>query len=106
MYEKLYNKLWIEDLDGIYRRTGCLKPCHYMKYRLPTSYKSKNFLFSLNSVSNDTFVETELLVYPWTSLVAEFGGSLSLFLGISFMSLWDGAHIIRVGVQKLVRLGF
>ena len=111
MYEKLYNKLWIEDLDGIYRRTGCLKPCHYMKYkiegdRLPTSYKSKNFLFSLNSVSNDTFVETELLVYSWTSLVAEFGGSLSLFLGISFMSLWDGAHIIRVGVQKLVRLGF
>ena len=44
--------------------------------------------------TNDTYVERELLVYPWTSLVAEFGGTLSLFLGLSFMSLWDGVHIL------------
>ena len=103
-YENLYGNLIVEDLDGIYKRTGCLKPCHYMKYwiegdRLPTSFKSNNFLFGLNSVSNDTFVETELLIYPWTSLVAEFGGTLSLFLGVSFMSLWDGIHFIREGLQ-------
>ena len=103
-YEKLYNDLVIEDLDGIYKRTGCLKPCHYMKYwiegdRHPTSFKSENFLFGLSPVSNYTFVETELLIYPWTSLVAEFGGSLSLFLGISFMSLWDGIHVVREGLQ-------
>ena len=110
LYEKIYNKLELEDLDGIYERTGCLKPCHYLKYnivgdRLPTSYKSQNFLFSLNSVSNVTFVETELLVYPWTSLVAEFGGSLGLFLGVSFMSLWDGVHFVRVGLRKLIKRG-
>ena len=110
LYEKIYNKLELEDLDGIYERTGGLKPCHYLKYKLegdqlPTSYLSQNFLFSLNSVSNNTFVETELLVYPWTSLVAEFGGSLGLFLGVSFMSLWDGIHFIRVGLRKLVKRG-
>ena len=33
-YEKLYNNLVIEDLDGIYKRTGCLKPCHYTEYSL------------------------------------------------------------------------
>ena len=110
-YEKLYYNLIFEDLDGIYKRTGCLKPCNYLKYwivgdRLPTSYQSDNFLFSLNSMSNDTFVETELLVYPWTSLVAEFGGSLSLFLGISFMSLWDGVHVFREGLQRICEIFF
>ena len=106
-YENIYNKLELEDLDGIYERTGCLKPCHYLKYkiegdRVPTSYKSQNFLFSLNSVSNNTFVETELQVYPWTSLVAEFGGSLGLFLGVSFMSLWDGVNVARKSCSGLI----
>ena len=82
-----------------------------MKYwivggKLPTSYKSENFLFSLNSVSNDTFVETELLVYPWTSLVAEFGGALGLFLGVSFMSLWDGIYFFRAGLQGIHEVFF
>ena len=31
-------------------------------------------------------VATEQLVYPWTSLVAEFGGCLGLFLGSSSSS--------------------
>ena len=34
------------------------------------------FVFSLWAVSSSTNVETEVLVYPWTSLVAEFGGTL------------------------------
>ena len=34
-------------------------------------------------------VETEQLIYPWQSLVAEFGGSLGLFLGFSLMTIWD-----------------
>ena len=36
----------------------------------------------------------KVFLYPWTSLVAEFGGSLGLFLGISFMSVWDGLRIL------------
>ena len=100
----------MEDLDGIYQKTGCLKPCKYFKYKIvgdrhPTAYKSEDFLFSLHTLSNDTFVETEVLIYPWTSLVAEFGGSLGLFLGVSFMSLWDGIHFLRVGLQKIVKPG-
>ena len=34
-------------------------------------------------------VETEELIYPWQSLVAEFGGALGLFLGFSLMTIWD-----------------
>ena len=36
-------------------------------------------------------MEVEAWVYPWTSPVAEFGGTLGLFLGFSFMTVWDGA---------------
>ena len=105
-YEKLYDELYIKDLVGIYKKTGCLKPCHYMKYRIEgdrqsTSYQSADFLFSLNTISNDTFVEREELVYPWTDLVADFGGSISLFLGLSFMSLWDGIHFVRAGLRMI-----
>ena len=53
---------------------------------------------ALLGVSNDTFVETEVLVYTWTSLVAEFGGTLGLFLGFSALSVWDG-------LEKLVIMG-
>ena len=97
----------MEDLDGIYQKTGCLKPCKYFKYKIvgdrhPTAYKSEDFLFSLHTLSNDTFVETEVLIYPWTSLVAEFGGSLGLFLGVSFMSLWDGVNVVRKSCSGLI----
>ena len=105
-YEKLFEELNVEDLVGIYKKTGCLKPCHYMKYRIEgdrhsTSYQSPDFLFSLHTISNDTFVEREELVYPWTALVADFGGSISLFLGLSFMSLWDGIHFVRAGLRMI-----
>ena len=108
-YEELYKNLLVEDLDGIYKKTGCLKPCHYLKYwvegdGIPTTYKSDHFLFSLVSVSNNTYVETEMPVYPWTSFVAEFGGSLGLFLGVSFMSLWDGIHVIQEAIHNVQEL--
>ena len=42
-------------------------------------------------------VETEALVYTIESLVAEFGGTLGLFVGFSFMNLWD-VFELAVGV--------
>ena len=38
-------------------------------------------------------IESEKLVYTVESLVAEFGGTLGLFLGFSFMNLWDVVEI-------------
>jgi hypothetical protein len=48
-------------------------------------------------------VETEELVFPVTSLVAEFGGTLGLFLGFSFMTLWDEAEILALVIGKLCK---
>ena len=74
--------------------TGCQKPCSYKKYTLigekrRSTFKSEDFTFSLWAVSNSTMVEREELIYPLSSLVAEFGGTLGLFLGVSFITLWD-----------------
>ena len=52
------------------------------------------FVVSLWPISSTTRLEKEELIYPFASLVAEFGGTLGLFLGFSFMTLWDGLESI------------
>ena len=65
-------------------------------------FKSGNLVaFSLWDVSNNTRVSSEKLIYPLASLIAEFGGALGLFLGFSFLSLWDNFHFISV-VSRVV----
>ena len=74
--------------------TGCLPPCNYKEYILSqptkTSYKGFGKLgLTLWGTSPYNKVETEELIYPQSSLVAEFGGILGLFLGFSFMTIWQ-----------------
>ena len=47
-------------------------------------------------------LEQEKLVYTLESLVAEFGGTLGLFLGFSFMNLWDLVEIAAGYVPDLI----
>ena len=94
-YEALYQDISVGEGRALRELTGCKKPCKYRKYEVivekqPTSFQSDHFTISFWAVSNETTVWTEVPVYPWTSLVAEFGGTLSLFLGFSFMTLWGG----------------
>ena len=83
------------------RVTGCKKPCYYKKYRLVGKLQAssvkhgQNFIFGLWAASNMTMMEKEQLIYPLTSLVAEFGGTLGLFLGFSFMTVWDGMQNLQ-----------
>ena len=46
-------------------------------------------VFGLSLVTTDISVETEALVFDFTALVSNVGGSLGLFLGFSFYMLWD-----------------
>merc|ERR550517_1229487 len=78
--------------------TGCKVPCSFKEYEIVGSPQSGaspalmfkgGFSWGFNIASTDVRVETEELVYPIISFVAELGGSLGLCLGVSFLSSWD-----------------
>ena len=94
-FELAYLSLLNANADVISERTGCKLPCNYKEYKFVES--SPNPIPNPQSVafwaaSHKTHIEEEVLIYPFTSLVAEFGGSLGLFLGFSFITIW---HEIR-----------
>ena len=87
------------DLEDITKLTGCVKPCQYRMYQFvgagePVSAFSEYFAFSLWAVSKKTTIKTEQLIYPLAHLVADFGGTLGLFLGFSFITLWDNLPLL------------
>ena len=105
-YDSLFKMLSRAEVPEVTRITGCQKPCRYNKYiivgeRRRTTFESKDFTFSLWAVSNSTQIRKEELIYPFSSLVAEFGGTLSLFLGFSFMTLWDKIHLLGYGTTAV-----
>ena len=48
----------------------------------------------LSNISPFTMVETEELLYDFSSFIAEVGGILGPFLGFSFMAIWDEAILL------------
>ena len=81
------------DLEDVVQRTGCLKPCRYSEYSLP-SVPEKTTLYNGSHVflipaSKTVTKKTETLLYPFTSFVSEFGGALGLFVGFSFWMILD-----------------
>ena len=109
-YERIYDKLTVAEYKEFKEITNCLKPCKYRKYVFigdlaQSTFKSEHFAFSLWAISRETIVKTELLIYPLSALVAEFGGTLSLFLGFSFMTLWDNIVLIKA-LSPFVKLDF
>ena len=53
-----------------------------------TTY-STHFSFVLQFDSADVRVEKEVWAYPTISFMADLGGALSLFVGVSLLSAWD-----------------
>ena len=56
--------------------------------------------FAYNLAASEVEVHEEVYKYPLMSYIAEFGGSLGLFLGASFLSAWD---LVEWGVKKSKR---
>ena len=78
--------------NQIWSYTGCHLPCSYKEFRVVERQNSKSkenkflrLIWSRKSVQ----VEKECLLYPFSSFLAEFGGALGLFVGFSFMVVWD-----------------
>ena len=86
------------------RMSGCPEPCSYMEYGtsgdpLPTgsghgiiiTFNTKEMAVQsqVNIQKATVDLKSQVEVYPFPSLLAEFGGALSLFTGFSFMLFPD-----------------
>ena len=56
--------------------------------------------FQLSFAKTEAWEEREALVYEFVSFVSEFGGSLGLFLGFSFYSVWDVLELFLAVLYK------
>ena len=50
-------------------------------------------------LGSKTLVEKEQVAFPFSSLVAECGGTLGLFVGFNFLMIWD---FLSYGIQKIM----
>ena len=112
-FEKLYIDLSNVPLSQIVKLTGCKRPCSYKEYKfVNTNLKEFNYVdypenqvvFCLWAVSQYTQVKDEVLVYPFQSFMAEFGGSLGLFLGFSLMTIWDGMKSLILWMMEVKKV--
>ena len=83
--------LSIEELEDL---TKCSKPCKYNVFSLAEEAEidgnGTKVYFSL--ASKKIISKKEVYLYTFSSLIAELGGALGLFLGFSFYMLWDLAE--------------
>ena len=57
-------------------------------------------MFLISFSTNVLTVLKEQYVYPMDSFIAEVGGALGLFLGFSFMMVWDLIQFVLASVKK------
>ena len=92
-FEQIYAKLNLAESDEIEKIVGCKKPCNYNEFKFvfsnPETLPGQPNAVAFWAASSKTFTEEEVLLYPLTSFIAEFGGALGLFLGFSFMTIWQ-----------------
>ena len=62
----------------------------------PEHSESIGYMFGFSSTR--ITVKEEVYLYPLISFISEVGGSLGLFLGVSFLGIWD----IILNLSKLI----
>ena len=62
-----------------------------------------NFLFLYSFASLEIRSEKEVWAFSNISFVADLGGSISLFLGVSIFSFWDFFEYVFKGFKECLR---
>ena len=117
-HEKLDFNFYSIEQKNIIKSTNCLIPCKYSEYKVvgepingnstifwpdeKQGYKfqfiekfllvniyCRHFHMGFSFASTDVVTQKESLVYPPVSFISELGGSLGLFVGFSFLTIWD-----------------
>ena len=92
--------------SDVVTKTDCLQPCSYNNYELvdaPIKEKRVDGGLKLRFAVTEGQEERELLLYGFVSFVSEFGGALGLFLGLSFLSLWDVIENVSTRFNKYLK---
>ena len=106
-HEELYELYYNADKYVIEGKTNCFAPCDFFEYSLVGEKQtfahtdSTAFKISLSLVSTSHVVVAESLLYPFDSFVGEFGGALGLFIGASFLSVWDIIEYLASSMTKI-----
>ena len=90
-YEDYFGKLYYMDPYQLMNMTGCLTPCTYQEYEIVGTEDMNKGINNFGIFMSSAYfvVEKEVLAYTWITFLAEFGGALGLFLGFSFLMIWD-----------------
>ena len=92
------------NLDFVVNFTSCLPPCRYTEFSLAkeiVSSTAEQSMLDLRFSQSSLVKRKEVLVYPLSSLVAEFGGTFGLFVGFSFLMFWDFIEMVIGFIAKI-----
>ena len=105
-FDILYRTVAYQELKMTIEETGCMKPCHYNEYKLLGEDKWSSLGYPsiiLKFTREDLLIEKELKSYSGLSLLSDIGGSLGIFLGFSFLMVWDAAETVVLKIRKLFK---
>ena len=83
--------------------SGCINPCVYTEFKLvgnPEVASIGDVGFQMKFAKTEGVEEKEALVYDLISFVAESGGALGLFLGFSFLTLFNLSEFLYSNKQR------
>ena len=88
--------------EQLIQYSKCPLPCSYMEFEdvgekiYFVSHEMNRIRFRLKYASTKITLKKEEHVFPFSSFLAEFGGALGMFLGFSFLMVWDFVKIILI----------
>lgn len=91
-YEKEYKTMFFANMTEITSSFGCLPPCKFLEFTTVGEPAKVNYgvvLFRIAFATTDVQVKEESYMFSFESLVGEVGGALGLFLGFSFLGLFE-----------------
>ena len=91
-YEVENHKMHFMEQTEIVEYTGCLLPCIYQEFKLiedPIDGFQKETEVWFMYGSGNVLIKKDEETYPLPSFIAEFGGCLGLFVGFSFIMVFD-----------------
>ena len=96
-------QFWSMGLEDAENKTGCKRNCEYRNYfkfqEQRASIDTDEIWFEMKLSRSVMNVKTETLMFPIRSLVADIGGTLGLFLGFSFVMIWEFVETFIIYVK-------